>query len=333
MTTSATPPNSLKVITYKSLNPGPHLLLLGAVHGNEKCGTQALHHLARLLDAGTLSLQKGQVTLIPICNPEAYRLDVRFVERNLNRSLYPKPQPKAYEDFLDPLLCPHLAAADYLLDLHSYASQGGPFMFLGGHCAKETAFGRSLGVKYFVYGWQNAYENADSREDTEAQRLEAMGTTEYARQAGAKALTLECGHHHNADAPSIGLLAAINAMNTLELLETNAIPATLPSFDTHNAEPIPLNSSLSQKVSSEEQVCIRMSKVYYKEQEGQFTRPWQHLDAVTQGETLAKWADGSTLTADRDGFIVLPKDNSPVGSEWFYLGESSPFPPEDSGAQ
>lgn len=321
---------TIKVLTYKSLQPGPSLLLLGAVHGNEKCGTRALESLVTLLNDGTLKLAKGSLTIIPICNPKAYAQDVRFVERNLNRRLYPKPEPKDYEDFLDPLLCPHLGEADYLLDLHSYASPGGPFAFLGGKDAKETEFARALGAKFYVFGWQNAYQNVKKQpaEEKPDQHLESMGTTEYARDKGAKAITLECGHHYNADAPRVGLIAALRAMTTLGLLETADLPAEIAGFSPEDEAPIPVKTLLSEAVNTSEQVCIQMCQVYYKTLPGTFEKPWQHLDPVKKGDTLATFEDGSTLTADRDGYVILPKESSAVGGEWFYLGEPSGFPPE-----
>lgn len=323
--------DTIKALTYQSINPGPSLLLLGAVHGNEKCGTRALEHLIELFDNGTVKLSNGKVTIIPICNPKAYAQNERFVERNLNRRLFPKAEPKVYEDFLDPILCPHLEQTDYLLDLHSYASRGGAFAFLGGQDAEETAFAQSLGAKFFVFGWQNAYKDVDAaktKPEDPNQHLESMGTTEFARAKGAKAITLECGHHHNADAPRIALIAALRAMKALGLLDTEALPTHIPGFTPEDADAIAFQAELQSATPASEQTCIKMSKVYYKTSPGNFAKPWQHLDPVTQGDVLATFEDGSTVTADLTGYMILPKENSAVGGEWFYLGEQSNFPPE-----
>jgi len=317
---------TLKVVTYHALEAGPKLLILGAVHGNEKCGTKALNRLITLLDDGTLTLAKGQLTVIPICNPRAYEKDVRFIERNLNRHLYPKSHPVNYEDFLDPILCTHLGQADYLLDLHSYASLGGPFIFLGGQDSAETNFGRALGIQYFIQGWQNAYQNTNNRQESFNQHLESMGTTEYARAKGAKAVTLECGHHHNAAAPRIGLVAAIKALDGLSMLEIDPTLETIPGFAPEDPDPIYVKSTLAPNRPSASQICIQMCKVYYKTQEGSFNKTWKHLDTVEKGEPLATFQDGSALLADRKGFMILPKESSDVGAEWSYLGEQLDFP-------
>lgn len=317
---------TVKIISYKALKPGPNLLLLGAVHGDEKCGSRAIEHLASLIDQGKLNLACGSLTMIPICNPKAYEQDVRFVERNLNRHMYPKPEPKAYEDYLDPLICPSLAQADYLLDLHSFASQGGPFVFLSGRDDDETAFARALGVKFFIHGWREAYQTVDTRPDTEAQRLEAMGTTTYARAKNdAKAITLECGHHYNADAADIGFVAALRAMLWLNLLDDKTLPDSMPGLATQDASTI-TREMLVPLTPDEGQICIKMRKVFYKEQAGELTRAWQHLDAVKKDEVLARFEDGSEILAEQDGYVILPKNAAAVGGEWFYLGVASDFP-------
>ena len=237
--------------------------------------------------------------MIPIANPRAYAANKRFIDRNLNRRLYPKEIPEQYEDHLDPVICEALAEADIVLDLHSYASQGGPFIFLGPANPKEQAYARALGVNDFVYGWQDAYGQTNNRDAM----LESMGTTEYTRTKGGIAITLECGHHHNENNADVGYQAIINALS---------------HFDMTN--------QTSQNKTTTDQRCIRMKHVFYKEQEGEFTHPWKHYDFVKAGQPLAKYPNGETLTAPEDSFIVLPKVDSEVGTEWFYLGVKSDFP-------
>src|SRR3954463_4145532 len=177
---------TVKIITYRPLEPGPTLTVLGAVHGNERCGAIAINRLAHDIDAGKVTLESGTLQLVPITNPKAFEQNVRFVERNLNRYLYPKEEKEHYEDHLDPILCEVLDNTDVLLDLHSYTSKGGPFIFLGPDDSEELAFATSLGVQDFAFGWAEAFGTAG--EDSK----ESQGTTEYARSTGAIAVTLEC---------------------------------------------------------------------------------------------------------------------------------------------
>lgn len=61
-----------KTISYHSIEPGPRLLVLGAVHGNETAGTKGIQRVLSEIDAKTLDLVAGSVTFVPITNPLAY---------------------------------------------------------------------------------------------------------------------------------------------------------------------------------------------------------------------------------------------------------------------
>ena len=293
---------SIKSISFKSLNPGKHLVVLGAVHGDEICGPKAIEQMIDALSTNMIELKQGSVTFVPICNPQAYALNVRFVEHNLNRRLYPKDSPQDYEDKIGNILCPILDQADALLDIHSYQSQGGPFCFLGNSCQEELDFCKSLGISNFIYGWAEAFSNNDKVED----QRQSMGTTEYTRLKGGIATTLECGQHLNSDNPSIGYRAIINAMVHLNLIKK------------------------TKKIEKKEQehTCFKMDQLFLKEKPGKFVKPWKHLDRVSKGEELAIYEDGQKVTAPMDGVIVLPKNHPEhvSGTEWFLFARETPFP-------
>ena len=73
---------TIKTVSYRSLQSGPTFTVLGAVHGNEPCGAAAINRLIADLDRGEAALAKGELQLVPVCNPRAYAEKVRFVERN-----------------------------------------------------------------------------------------------------------------------------------------------------------------------------------------------------------------------------------------------------------
>src|SRR4051794_30629416 len=108
----------IKTVNYQTVEPGKTLAILGAVHGNERCGTEAILRLISDIDTGRIVLTRGTLQLMPVTNPRAYAQNVRFVERNLNRSLYPKKNKRHYEDHLDSIVCAFLDQADVVLDLH-----------------------------------------------------------------------------------------------------------------------------------------------------------------------------------------------------------------------
>lgn len=292
----------INIIQYKSLKKNaPHLVILGAIHGDEFCGTQAIDRIIQEFKDKQITLTHGNVTFIPICNPKAYEEKKRFIDRNLNRALFIKENPKAYEDFIDPILCPILETADYLLDLHSYASDGGPFAFIGTASQEEISYARHLGINHFVYGWADAYGKSD------ADPKFSWGTTEYARRFGAKAITVECGHHHNTDASDIGYQTIRHALDYLNMVEGAALPA----------------------LSLKEQYFVQMHSVFFKEKEGEWLKPWQHYDHIAQGEVIAHYKDGEQIIAQEECYIILPKKNATIGKEWFYLGKRTECPKPD----
>ncbi|HYD61498.1 MAG TPA: succinylglutamate desuccinylase/aspartoacylase family protein [Noviherbaspirillum sp.] len=298
---------NIKTVAHHALEPGKNLAVMGAVHGNEFCGPAAIARLLADLDNGVVALQRGTLRLMPIANPRAYAQKVRFVERNLNRYLYPKEEKRHYEDYLDPVICDFLDSADVLLDLHSYASQGGPFVFLGGSQSRpeEVAYARALGVRDFVCGWSEAFGSGGKGGDKESQ-----GTTEYARANGALAVTLECGHHHNADAADIGYRAILRALAHFDMLAPDCAAAR----------------SLDAGAMPETQRCVWMKSVFYKDADATFAKPWQHFDRVTKDEAIARRANGGDLVAPADGHIILPKGGAASREEWFFFGTQGAFP-------
>lgn len=305
----------IKRVTFSSINPGKHLVVLGAVHGNEPAGPESINAWIEKLESGEIELKQGRVTFVPIVNERAYAENVRFVERNLNRSLYRKKTPEAHEDLIDPILCDILDEADVLLDIHSYQSEGGPFAFLDSMTADEVSYTRSLGIKHLVTGWGDAFD--DHRD-----MFHSMGTTEYTRFQGefpdrpnglsgykykkGIATTLECGNHLDPNNAHVASCVINNALRHLGSIDTEFMPF---------ADDIP-------------EQCIRMQTVFLKEKEGQFAKPWKNCDFVNEGDVIAEYEDGEKLTAPEDGYIILPKSSTdhPTGAEWFYFGVETDFP-------
>ena len=52
--------------------PGARLIVTGAVHGNETCGTVAIRRVLDDIEHGRLVINAGAVTFVPIANPLAY---------------------------------------------------------------------------------------------------------------------------------------------------------------------------------------------------------------------------------------------------------------------
>jgi predicted deacylase len=305
-----------KSINYTGLASGPRLIITGAVHGNETCGTRAITRVMHEIDSGQLVVRAGSVTFVPITNPLAYQLQQRSGERNLNRNLFPRDDPQDFEDQIANWLCPLLAQHDVLLDLHSFNAQSQPFVMVGPrnnagtlqpfrHAAHERALARRLGVSRFVDGWLATYGQGVQRrmKGSDASQLETVlrygvGTTEFMRSTGGYALTLECGQHADPAAPDVAYRAI---MNTLAFLKV---------IDAPEPEPIAL----------ERMESLSMVAVHDKLAAGdRFSKVWASFDPVAKGDLIGTRADGTPVTAEFDGKILFPDVNAQPNNEWFYM--------------
>jgi len=313
--------HSLRVHQFHGLQPGPRLIVLGAVHGNELAGVRAIERLIAELDAGALRILRGCLTLVPITNPLAHQLGTRSGDRNLNRNLRPTALPQDFEDRIGNVLCPLLAAHDALLDLHSFNSQGEPFALIGpdnntgllepfAHAASEARLARHLGTGRIVEGWMSAYEQGVSRRrarsresgvtlDTDASY--GVGTTEYMRSQGGWAVTLECGQHADPNAPAVGHRAIRQAIAMLGLADIEL-------------EPPPASHELLKLV----EVTDRLHA------EDHFVREWVSFDPVWKDEPIGVRHDGTLVRSPGDGRIVFPNVKAEPGFEWFYFAQRSP---------
>ena len=306
---------------YTSPRSGPRLIVTGAVHGNEICGTQAIRRIASEFDSGRLTLLRGAVTLVPVANPLAWRLGRRSGDRNLNRCLAPTDTPQAFEDHVANWLCPLLAAHEVLLDLHSFQAPGRPFVMVGPldndgpleptrHAAHEEALARRLGVQRAVDGWLDTYaRGVAKRRAFAAAHPDAtvdldprygIGTTEYMRACGGWALTLECGQHDDPAAHEVAYDAIHRTLAHLQLIEAP------------DPEPAAAMESL--------RLVEVVDKVHADDR---FARPWTSFDPLQPGELIGIRADGTPVHAPGTGRIVFPNPKAGAGQEWFYLAQPS----------
>ncbi|MGH8846568.1 MAG: succinylglutamate desuccinylase [Polaromonas sp.] len=315
-------PTHLRTLSYRGLAPGPRLLVLGAVHGNEVCGTHAITQILTELDSGTLAVERGTVTFVPITNPLAYQRGQRIGDRNLNRNMAPSAIPQDFEDRLANVLCPLLESHDALLDLHSFHTGGAPFVMIGpqnnrdalepfARAAEEMQLALHTGPHRIVEGWLDTYARGVQRRaagpltegGSRAQSLVTdpnygVGTTEYMRSRGGYAVTLECGRH---DDPQAVQVARHAILQTLALLGISSLPLA----------PVQAGREI-----------LRLVDVTDREHAGDtFSREWCSFDAVKAGEVIGLRHSGAEVKAPADGFVVFPNPRAEVAQEWFYFAQ------------
>lgn len=310
-----------KSTTYTGIKSGLRLIVLGAVHGNEICGTLAIEKTIQEFETKQCTVIAGSVTFVPIANPLAYDKKQRMGDRNLNRNLTPHPQPQDFEDHVANWLCPLLAQHDVLLDLHSFHTPGLPFALVGpldntaalepfAYAAQEEELALRLGVNLFVDGWLDTYSRGVMHrisnknaypEHSKLQNLDVkygVGTTEYMRSQGGWGITLECGQHDEVNAPQVAYNAIGNTLAHLGLID--------------GAEP--------QKVSDYQN--LRIVEVIDKTHaEDQFAQAWKSFDALKAGDVIGVRKNGEQVIAEFDAIILFPNPAALAGNEWFYLAK------------
>lgn len=303
-------PEVLHWHSWAALTPGPALLVLGAVHGNEVCGAHAIVRAIDALTDGQLLLQRGRLTLVPVANPLAFAQNTREGQRNLNRRFMPRAEPQDYEDRVTRQLAPLLAQHDALLDLHSFHTPGAPFAMVGprdnpgprepfARAAEEMALARALGAQQVVEGWLEVYDRA-ARARGEQPGDEGIGTNEYMRSQGGYAVTIECGQHEDPAAIEVAERALHGALAHLGLMQVPAPPR------------------FAGPAARLKDVVLRQSP------QDRLLRDWHSFDEVQAGEAIGRRADGTPVTAPRAGCVLFPHPEAEVGQEWFYLAEPEP---------
>ncbi len=315
-------PASLRTHGFRAWHAGHRLIVLGAVHGDETCGTRAIERVLTELDSGALQIVRGQVTLVPVTNPLAYRRGHRAGDRNLNRNLQMHAQPQDFEDHIANALCSLLKEHEVLLDLHSFHTAGEPFAMIGpsdnsgplepfSKAADEEALALRLGPRRLVEGWLDTYAEGVAKRlqrsaPTERSQMLStdasygIGTTEYMRSQGGCPITLECGQHADPRAPEVAYRAIRNALAHLQLVDEPPPKA---------AGPIEL---------------LRLSEVTDRHDAGdRLSRDWASYDTVRAGDLIGTRSDGAEVRARADGFIVFPNPAALPGNEWFYFAQRS----------
>lgn len=295
------------VLSFKGIKPGKRLLVLGAVHGDEVCGPIAIRRWIKRLSDGNVQFLSGSVTFVPVCNPEAYRLKKRYSEENLNRVFRKHENPRTYEQRLANELTELFDEADYILDLHSQHVSGESFCFAENETPPLLDFISALCPHHVLFGWGTLYPEGD------------FTTESYAAGLGKICTTVECGLHDDPRAIDVAEEMIFRAMRFLGMIE---------NLDDRHSE---LVSGSHEKMLKRVQhddipdtsfIPIHLRRVHRFKKGGKLAWDFKHLDKFKKGDVLAVYADGSKITTDFDGVIVLPKTDDGIrdGDEWFYLG-------------
>lgn len=265
------------VWAFDSGTAGPTLLITALIHGNEICGAWALKEL---LAAG-LRPKKGQLVLA-FCNLAAFdTLDVaahdaaRFVDEDMNRvwSSAKLDQPVTQERRRALELRKWVAAADWLLDIHSMHEPSPPLMMTG-MLKRNVELAKRLGVP------QHVIMDAGHKDGTRMRDFAQFGDP----QSQALALLIECGYH--GDPSSVDTARNVVAHF---LLESGIV----------DADDLPGHWMLAQKGP---QTVLQVTEPVVAMSESlTFSEPYQGMECIAHA--------GTQIGQDNDKPIVTPYDN------------------------
>jgi uncharacterized protein len=191
---------------------GPHLSLIGGIHGGEYSSIAAVIRVMQSLDPGEL---RGRITAVPVVSMSSFKARTAFVVpedgKNLNRC-FPGDPDGTFSDVLAHAVFERLIApADALLDLHGgdMVEALEPFALYDSSAVEDQARGLaiSFGMPYIVR--------------TRAGEAPIGGTTSAAAAAaGVPAVTAEAGGCGLLEEAAVQLLAdgVVDALRRLGML-------------------------------------------------------------------------------------------------------------------
>lgn len=273
----------IKSYNFKGEKPGKKVLILGAVHGNEICWPFAINKIIKDINDWKIEIKRWEVTFIPVCNPEAYKQNKRYIDANLNRVIKYHKDADSYEQKLANELINYIRKADVILDIHSIPSEGKPFVFQD-YIDKETEkFAKVLGTKNIVKWWPEMYENTDSSD-----------TIWFAHKNNKLGVLIECGNHNDPKSQETARLAISNTLKIFNI--TDWKPKFLKQYNSITAE-----------------------KIYLKNKEWLFEKDRNHLDEIKKWEVIANYENWEKIIMPYDWYILLPYLEAQIWDEWFYI--------------
>ncbi|MDM0122712.1 succinylglutamate desuccinylase/aspartoacylase family protein [Variovorax sp. J2L1-78] len=267
---------------------GRHVMISALVHGNEVCGAWALKGL---LDAGVRP-QRGSLTLA-FCNLEAFdRFDPadhdasRFVDEDLNRqwSADRIAEGGTRERRRAAALQPHLAQADWLLDLHSMHEPSPP-LTLTGPLPRNLALARQLRSP------EHVVIDAGHQDGVRMRDFGRFGAPDADPTNDALALLVECGFHGALASRTVAQDQCARILRAAGTLDEAAIAQQLAGWLQPDA---PRQWALDVT-----------GPVVARSADFRFAQPFTGLEVIAQAGTVIGWNDGEPVTAPYDDCVLV----------------------------
>ena len=291
-------------------HPGPTLILIGSIHGNEPAGAQALTMVFSTLNGGEDELRGEAIGLIG--NLRALASNVRYLDVDLNRHWSPeriseiKAGGRSCRE--DPELAELLHEIEtaiarargpvYVLDLHTTSGASSPFSTV-----EDTLRNRALALELpipLIVGLE---------EHVEGTLLHYLGSL------GIPAVGVESGQHQD-----IASVDSAEACAWITLSVTGILPQNVRAAEVTNARAalrrathdLPGALEVRHRQPAEAGTGFQMNPGY------------RSFQQVRRGEVLARNTGGS-ITAREAGRLLMPLYQAMGDDGFFLMREFSPF--------
>lgn len=314
------PINHRIIGTFGGELPGPLIIVLGAVHGNEPAGVKALEWVFDALENASSDepdfVFKGKIVGL-VGNLQAFQRRNRFIEQDLNRvwtrayvdkSLLTPPKNTLGEplevaqlyELISAEICAQQSGPIVFLDLHTTSAEGGVFsiptdesesLALAQFLGATAILGLHASIEGTLLGFaKSGGFGADCQKNTPIEPI---------------CVAFEAGQH---DAPNSATRAAIAIVRCLRAMG-NIAPHYLT--DVEDRSPMPFMASLPPVVRFRYAHPIEAGDAFKM-------RPgYANFQAISAGEHLADDIHGPILSPD-NGLILMPLYQA-KGSDGFFI--------------
>ncbi|HSE22152.1 MAG TPA: succinylglutamate desuccinylase/aspartoacylase family protein [Pyrinomonadaceae bacterium] len=298
-------PDAHLIASIRGLLPGPTLIIVGGIHGNEPAGVLAAERV-RLRMQSRKAVLHGEVVLLR-ANTRALEQKVRYINADLNRQwtienvrtaeLEKQGSPEVSElreqsEVLTIVkeVVSRARGEIYFLDLHTTSAHGQPFATVG-----DTLRNRRFALTFpltIVLGLEEQIEGT---------------MLEYMNNLGAITMGVEAGQHE-----------AMTSVDHHEAVIWNASAST-GNFRREDVPELDQSRSLLKRASGGKRVVeVRDRHAIAPEDEFKMEPGFKNFQAVKSGEILAQDRTGA-IKARENGLILLPL-YQPLGDDGFFLG-------------
>ncbi len=300
------------ICEYYGSNPGPLLIAIGAMHGNEPMGLKAIAMLEKMLEVEPITnpgFEFHGSFIGMIGNLSAYKRNERFIDKDINRQWSKKHVDKIKKlnaseldtedlEMLDILqtieeLCEQCKPTKlYILDLHTTSSFGGIFS-IPAENNESLEIAKSLHAPVVMGMLEGIKGTSLHYFKTENMPLDTV------------TITFEAGQHEEHKSINRAIAAIVNLMRSVKMVKADDVENIHDQILLEYSKNLPEVTELILRYGVNEEDKFKMNPGYTSFQK------------VEKGEVLASDVNGEVRCPD-SGRILMPLYQE-KGEDGFFL--------------